>query len=217
MKNNSELQKDVQNAIRWEPSIQAAEIGVTAKDGVVTLSGTVDSYSKKINIERAVKDVIGVKAIAEDITIDYGISFKKNDTEIAQNILKACKDNSEVPEDKIKIRVEDGWVKLEGEVAWKYQEEATKDAIKNLTGVKGITNLIEVKTESKDKLEKKDVENALTRNWSINAKDVKVEVENNTVKLKGLVHSLYQKEEAGRLAWNAPGVSAVDNELAVIY
>lgn len=217
MKNNSELQKDVQNAIKWEPSMHAAEIGVTAKDGVITLSGTVDSYSKKLNAENAAKKVKGVKAVAEDITIDYGISFKKNDTEIAKDILNAWKYNWEVPEDKIQVKVENGWVKLEGEVPWKYQEEATSDAIKNLSGVRGITNLIRVKSETKDNLEKKEVENALTRNWSINAKDVKVEVLNNKLKLTGLVHSLYQKEEAGRLAWNTPGVSAVENELAVIY
>ncbi len=217
MKSNSELQEDVQNAIRWEPSMHAAEIGVTAKGGIVTLSGTVNSYSKKINAENAAKKVEGVKAIAEDITINYGSSFKKNDTQIAESILNAWEYNWEVPEDKIKVKVEDGWVKLEGEVAWKYQEEATRDAIKNLSGVKGITNLITIKSESKDVLEKKEVENALKRNWSIKSKDVKVEVNDNKVKLTGLVHSLYQKEEAGRLAWNASGVNSVDNELAVIY
>lgn len=217
MKSNSELQRDVQNAIRWEPSMHAAEIGVTAKDGVVTLSGVVDSYSKKINAERAAKNVMGVKAIAEDITVNYGTSFNKNDTEIANDILNAWKYNWEVREEKIKVKVEDGWVKLEGETPWNFQREASVNAIKNLSGIKGITNLIKIKSESKDLLEKKDVEHALKRNWSINSKDVKVEVNHSKVKLTGAVHSLYQKDEAGRLAWGAPGVSAVDNELAIIY
>lgn len=216
-KNNAELQTDVQNAISWEPSMHTAEIGVTAKDGVITLSGTVDSYSKKINAENAAKRVYGVKAVAEDIIVDYGHPFKKNDTEIATDILNAWKYNWEVPEDRIKVKVEDGWVKLEGDVSWKFQEEATKDAIKNLSGVKGITNFIKVKSESTDVLEQDKVEHALKRHWAINSKDVKVEVKSNTVKLTGLVHSLYQKEEAARLAWNAPGVTAVENELAVIY
>lgn len=115
------------------------------------------------------------------------------------------------------MRVEDGWVKLEGEVDWKFQEEASKDAIKNLYGVKGVTNLIRIKSSNNSLIEKHEVESALLRNWSINSKDVKVDVKNNNVKLTGLVRSLYQKEEAGRLAWNAPGVCSVENELAVIY
>lgn len=217
MKSNEELQKDVQNAIKWEPFMNAAEIGVTAKDGVVTLSGTVDSYSKKINAERAAKDVVGVKAVAEDIEINYGASHKQNDTDIATSVMSAWKYNWNVPEDRIKVKVEDGWVKLEGEVPWKYQADAAKNSINNIDGVRGVSNLIKVKSESKDTLEKKDVESALKRNWSINSKDIKVEVNHNRVKLTGLVHSLYQKEEAGRLAWNAPGVWSVENELAVIY
>jgi len=217
MKNNEELQQDVENAIKWEPSMHAAEIGVTAKDGVITLSGTVDSYSKKLNAEKATKKVKGVKAIAEDIIIDYGHTFNKNDTKIATDIINALEDNWEVPRDKIQAKVEDGWVKLEGEVAWKYQEEASTKVVNNLRGVKGVTNLIKVKSESKDVVEQKAVEKALKRNWSINSKDVKVAVNQNQVKLTGLVHSLYQKDEAGRLAWNAPGVWSVENELAVIY
>jgi len=217
MKNNAELQTDVQNAIKWEPSMNAAEIGVTVKDGVVTLSGTVDCYSKKINAENAAKNVIGVKAIAQDISVDYGNSFKKNDTEIATEIVNVWKYNWEVPEDKIKVKVDNGWVNLEGEVAWNYQKEASKNAINNLAGVKGVTNLIKVKSETTDTIEKEAVEKALKRSWSIKEHDVKVGVDHNKVKLTGLVHSLYQKEEAGRLAWNAPGVCFVENDLAVIY
>lgn len=216
MKDNAELQKDVQNAIKWEPSMQAAEIGVTAKDGVITLSGTVNSYTKKLNAERAAKNVVGVKAVAEDIIVNYGGSFKKNDTELATDILKAWENNWEVPEEKIKVKVEDGWVKIEGKVSWKYQEKAVIKSINNLSGVIGITNLLKIKSESKDALEKKAVKKALKRNWSINSNDIKVEVDNNDVKLTGLVHSLYEKEEAGRLAWNAPGVWSVNNQLAVI-
>lgn len=217
MKSNEQLQADVQKAIKWEPSMRAAEIGVTAKDGVITLSGTVNSYSKKMDAENAAKRVQGVQAVAEDIVVDHGATFKKNDTELAADILNAWKYNWEVPDNKIQVRVEDGWVKLEGEVDWKFQEEASKDAIKNLYGVKGVTNLIRIKSSNKSLIEKHEVESALLRNWSINSKDVKVDVKNNNVKLTGLVRSLYQKEEAGRLAWNAPGVCSVENELAVIY
>lgn len=217
MKTNLEVQRDVQNAIMWEPDMNAAEIGVTAHDGIVTLSGIVDSYSKKINAENAAKKVYGVKAVAEDIEVRWGSSFTKNDTDIAQDILQIWKSNWSVPENKIKVKVEDGWVKLEGDVEWKYEERVSANAIKNLKGIRGVTNLIKVKSESKDNLEKEAVESALKRNWSINSKDIKVEVNRNNVKLKGTVHSIYQKDEADRLAWNTPGVWAVENDLAVIY
>jgi osmotically-inducible protein OsmY len=217
MKSNSELQKDVQNAIRWEPSMQAAEIGVTAKNGVITLSGTVDSYAKKINAERAAKNVLGVKAIAEEITVNYGKSFTKNDTDIAKEVLESWKTNLSVPDKKVAVKVEDGWLTLEGEVEWYFQKETAGDALVNLPGVKGVNNRIAVNMNSKDTVEQKDVEQALERSWAINPLEIKVNVKNNNVKLTGLVHSIYQKEEAGRLAWNAPGVSKVENDLAVIY
>lgn len=216
MKNNSELQEDVQNALKWEPLLHAAEIGVTVKDGIVTLSGTVDSYSKKISAERATKNVVGVKAIAENISIQYAGSEFKNDTEIATDIVNSWKNNWQVPTNNIKLKVEDGWVKLDGTVGWNYQKVASAHSINHLAGVKGVTNLISIKAESTDRIEERAVQNALERNWTIDAKNVKVEVNQNKVKLTGLVHSLYQKDEAERLAWNAPGVCSVENELAVI-
>ncbi|MFD2146179.1 BON domain-containing protein [Mucilaginibacter antarcticus] len=138
MKTNQELQKDVQDAIRWEPLLNAAEIGVTAKDGVITLTGTVDTYYKKVEAETAAKNVAGVKAVAEEIVIKYGDYGKKNDTEIANEVLNAWKWNWEVPEEKIKVKVENGWVTLEGELQWNYQREAAKKAINNLSGVLGL-------------------------------------------------------------------------------
>lgn len=217
MKNNSQLQQDVQNAIKWEPSINSSEIGVAVKDGVVTLSGTVDSYSKKLAAERATKNVIGVRAVAEDININYGNTFIKDDTQVATDVLNAWKNDWEVPDRQLKVRVENGWVNLEGEVSWMFQKEAAKNAITNLTGVKGVTNGITLKSESKDTVEKEAITRALERNWSINGHDIKVDVDHNSVKLTGKVKSIYQKEEAGRLAWNTPGVNHVENELAVVY
>jgi osmotically-inducible protein OsmY len=215
MKSNENLQKDVQSAIRWEPLLSETEIGVIAKDGVITLTGVVDSYAKKMEVENAAKNVSGVKAVAETIEVRYNSPFKKNDTEIAHEILNAWKWTWEVPNDQIKVQVEDGWVTLEGEVEWNYQKQAARKAVENLTGVKGVSNNIAIGSRSKDLIEKKAVEHALARSWFINAQDVHVNVVGNKVKLTGSVHSLYQKEEAARLAWNAPGVFAVDNELAV--
>jgi osmotically-inducible protein OsmY len=217
MRNNSQLQQDVQNAIKWELSIRAAEIGVTAQDGVVTLSGKVDSYAKKLAAEEATKNVIGVRAIAEDINVDFGNSFIKDDSQVAEEVLGAWKSSWQVPSSKIKVKVENGWVNLEGQVPWNFQRDAAKNSIIHLDGVKGVINGISLKSESKDTVEKDAITQALDRNWSINGHDITVAVNHNDVKLTGKVKSIYQQEEAGRLAWNTPGVHSVDNELAVTY
>jgi osmotically-inducible protein OsmY len=217
MKNNQELQTDVQNAIKWEPLLHAAEIGVTAKDGVVTLTGIVDSYAKKVEAETATKKVIGVKALVENIEVKFANSWSKTDVEIANEVLTALKSNWSVPKDKVTVMVEDGWVTLEGELPWNYQKEAAKNATNFLSGIKGVTNKIKIKSDSHDLIEKKDVENAIARSWSVDDSDIKVEVSGSTVTLTGTVDSWYQKEEASRIAWNTPGIWHVKNELEVDY
>lgn len=218
MKNNEELQKDVQNAIKWEPLLHAAEIGVTAKQGVVSLTGVVDSYTKKMEAENAAKKVIGVKALVENIEVKFPSSWTKTDAEIANEILAALKANWGVPKDKnIGVKVEDGWVTLEGELAWNYQREAAKSAVKYLKGVKGVNNDIKIKAESHDTIEQKDVENAIGRSWSIDDTDIHVKVSGTTVTLTGKVSTWYQKDEAARLAWNTPGIWHVKNDLEVDY
>jgi osmotically-inducible protein OsmY len=216
MKTNAELQKDVQDAIKWEPLLNAAEIGVTVKDGVVSLTGTVDSYSKKIEAEDAAKNVAGVKAVVENIEIKLNTSWaKKDDREIATEVINALKWNWQVPSDKLKVKVEKGWVTLEGELHWNYQKDATNDVIKNLVGVSGVSNNITIRSDAQDQVEKKDIERALERNWSLGDKDITVKVSNHKVTLTGDVNSWYDKDEATRIAWNAPGVWNVDNELVV--
>jgi len=217
MRTNAELQKDVQDAIKWEPLLNAAEIGVTVKDGVVTLTGTVDSYAKKSEAEVAAKNVSGVKAVVENIDMFSSDWAKKDDNEIANEIINAFKWSIKVPSDKVKIKVEKGWVTLEGELTWNYQKEAAKDIVKNLLGVTGVLNNITIKSETKEQIEKKDVENALRRNWSIGDKDIKVAVSGHNVTLTGAVNSWYQKDDAGRIAFNAPGVWNVNNELVVEF
>jgi osmotically-inducible protein OsmY len=214
MKNNSELQTDVQNAIKWEPLLNAAEIGVTAKDGIVSLTGVVDSYAKKLEAEHAAKRVIGVRALVENIEVKIPNGWTKTDAEIANAILNAFKSNWTDPKDNVKVKVEDGWITLEGELAWNYQRDAAKNAIQHLNGVKGITNLIKIKAETHDAIEQKDVENALLRS-AIDDRDIKVAVSGTTVALSGTVSSWYQKEEAGRIAWNTPGIWNVNNDLKV--
>jgi osmotically-inducible protein OsmY len=217
MKSNAELQKDVQNAIKWESLLGEAEIGVTAKDGVVSLTGVVDSYAKKMEAENAAKKVIGVKALVEKIEVKFPSSSKKSNTDIAHEVLTALGSNWSVPKDKVTVKVEDGWVTLEGELPWNYQKDAAKNAVNYLMGVKGVTNNIKIKSESHDAIEKEDVENAIARSWSVNDNDIKVAVSGTTVTLTGTVTSWYQKEEAGRIAWNTPGIWHVKNELIVDY
>jgi osmotically-inducible protein OsmY len=217
MKSNEDLQRDVQNAIKWEPLLHAAEIGVTAIDGIVTLTGTVDSYAKKYEAEEATKKVSGLKALVEKIEIKFSSTWKKDDTEIATEILNALKWDLEIPSDDIIVKVENGWVRLDGEVQWNYQREAAKKVVKQLSGVLGVTNDIRLSAETHDTIEKKDIQAALTRNWSINEQEINVNVLGNKVTLNGTVDSYYQRDEAGRIAWNAPGVISVDNELVVKF
>jgi osmotically-inducible protein OsmY len=218
MKDNAELQKDVQDAIRWEPLLNAAEIGVTVKDGIVTLTGIVDSYFKKSEAETAAKNVAEVKAVVEKIEIKFSNNWnKKDDNDIAKEVVNAFKWNWQVPSDKVKVRVENGWITLEGELQWNYQKDAARDAVKNLLGVTGVSNNITIKSETQDQIEKRDIESALRRNWALNDKDIMVKVSGHKVTLTGTVHSWYQKDEAAKIAWNAPGVWSLDNELVVNY
>ena len=215
MKNNAELQRDVQDAIKWQPLLNAAEIGVTAKDGVVSLTGFVDSYAKKTEAEDAAKNVGGVTALVEKIEVRYPSSYSKTNAEIATEVVNALKARWDVPSDKVKVKVEAGWVTLTGELSWNYQKEAAKDAIESLMGVTGVTNNITIKSESRELVEKAAIENALKRNWAFYDNNIRVQVSGHTATLTGTVDSLYQKNQAGSIAWNAPGVWMVDNELVV--
>lgn len=214
MKTNEELQRDVQNAIKWEPQLHAAEIGVTAKDGVVTLMGTVDAYYKKIEAENAAKNVDGVKAVVEEIEIKYS-SNTKSDEDIANDVLKALTDNWNVPQEKIQIKVEKGWVTLEGQVTWNYQKEAANKSVGHLTGVKGVTNRIKIKSEIQDEIEKKNIVRALESNWTLHSENIFVKVNGTSVTLTGAVSSLFQKDLAEKIVWKTPGIWSVNNQLLV--
>lgn len=217
MKTNEQLQRDVQDAIKWEPLLHAAEIGVICKDGVVTLTGTVNSYAKKSEAENAAKSIAGVKVVIEKIDVKFDSQRDKfDDTKIAADVLNAIEWNWKIPSNKVKVRVENGWITLDGELNWNFQREATKDAIKALPGVKGVTNNITIKPESRNMIEKHEVERALSRSW-INSDDIAVEVDGTKVILTGTVNSAYQRDEAGRIAWNTPGIWSVENQLEVEY
>ncbi len=149
---NEDLQKDVQDAIKWEPLLNAAEIGVIAKDGVITLTGTVDSYAKKLEAEDAAKSVKGVKAVIVKLDVKLSSDWaKKDDSEIADELIKAAKWNWDIPKDKVKIKVENGWVTLDGEVEYYYQKDAIEDLVENHSGITGVTNNITIE-ESEDQV-----------------------------------------------------------------
>ena len=215
MKNNETLQKDVQDAIKWEPLLHAAEIGVIVNDGIVTLTGTVDSYAKKKEAEDAAKKIAGVKAVVNDIKVKLGKTAIKEDTEVAGDVLRALKENWLVPDSKIKVTVDDGWVTLEGTLNWDFQREAAKKAVRYLTGVRGVINKMKIQSEVEDDIEKHKVEDALRRNWAIESDKIQVRSEGTTITLSGIVTSLFQKEEAERIAYKTPGVWYVDNQLVV--
>lgn len=215
MKTDVQIQKDVMEELKWEPGLRTSDIGVTAKDGVVTLSGQVDSYMKKLSAERAAKRVAGVKAVAEDIQIGPSPSYAKTDSEIAAAALNALKWNSAVQDEKIKIKVEDGIVKLEGEVEWDFQRNHAKKALESLTGVKMVLNLISLKPKvSADGIEQK-ITAAFQRHASLDSKGIDVSVSGSKVILRGNVRSLAEKDDAADAAWAAPGVTSVENYIDI--
>jgi osmotically-inducible protein OsmY len=218
MKTDSKLQQDAIAELKWEPLLREAEIGVAVKEGVITLTGTVDAYAKKAEAEDAVKRVAGVKAVVEKIEVKYAGDWgKKDDNDIATEIVNAFKWKLEVPSDKVTAKVEKGWVTLDGQVQWNFQRDAAREAVKSLVGVTGVSNNIKVKSQSDDAIEKRDIESALKRNWSVSDQDIGVAVSGHKATLTGTVDSWYQKDEAERIAWNAPGVWNVGNELLVEY
>jgi osmotically-inducible protein OsmY len=215
MRTDAQIQKDVMDEIKWEPFLHASEIGVAVKNGIVTLSGQVDSYSKKLSAEKATKKVLGVKAIAEDIQIGVSPAYKKTDTEIAEAVLNALKWHTAVQEEKIKIKVEDGNVRLDGEVEWEYQRTNAKTAIENLSGVRSVINFITVKPRATATDVRQKIASAFHRSATIDAEKITTEVVGSKVILRGKVRSIAEKEDAEIAAWNAPGVTILENKLTV--
>lgn len=215
MKTDYEIQQDVMNQLKWDPFLKSSEIGVAVKDGIVTLSGHVDIYSKKIEAERAAKKVSGVRAVAEDIVVGMTPEFRKTDAEIAAAVLDALKWNSSVDEKQIRVKVEDGVVTLEGEVEWEYQRMSAKNAVIHLTGVKSVINTILLKTKATPKDIQQKITAAFHRAATVDAEKVVVEVNGNKAILRGSVRSFAEKDDAEEAAWSAPGISLVENNLTV--
>jgi len=218
MKTDSDLQRDVQEELAWEPSVQAQHIGVSVREGVVTLDGNVPTYAEKFAAENAAKRVVGVRGIAEELKVNLFEAHQRNDGDIVQAVTNALEWNVLIPKGKVKSVVESGWITLSGEVDWNYQREAAHDAVRHLMGVKNVTNTIKVKAPSASTTEvRKKIEAALKRGMMKDAEAITIEAEGGKVKLHGKVHSWDERDSAGLAAWAAPGVSAVENDLLVSY
>jgi osmotically-inducible protein OsmY len=210
---DEEIQKDVLAELKWDAQVQPNEIGVSVKDGVVTLTGWVDSYLKKWAAEDAAHRVGGVKAVANDIEVK--LFSERTDADIAEAAIRALQWDASVPADKIQVTVSKGWVTLKGEVNWNFEKQDAERVVRRLTGVKGVTNLITVKPSTTPSELKKRIEDALVRNAKLDANKITVEVQGSKAILKGNVRAWVEKEEAERVAWLAPGVTSVENRITV--
>jgi osmotically-inducible protein OsmY len=215
MKTDDEIKRDVEEELRWDPDIDATDIAVAVKDGVVTLTGFVPSYSQKFQAEMDAKRVAGVVAVANDIEVRVPALDQRPDPEIARDAVQALRNQLPYSSQNIKVVVHDGWITLEGEVEWNYQRERAEDAVRWVKGVKGVVNSIQVKPKVTPTDIKKKIEEAFMRHAEIDADQIEVETRDGEVVLKGTVHSWFEREEAERAAWSAPGVKKVEDHITI--
>ena len=215
MKTDIQIQKDVMEELRWDPLLKAAEIGVAVNNGVVTLSGQVDSYIKKVAAEKDARKVSGVKGVAEDLRIRFLPVHLRTDSELAEAVSNTLKWHAAIQDEKIRVKVEKGVVTLEGEVDWEFERANAEKAIQNLQGVSSIINLIGVKPKFSHLDIHQKIKAALQRNAAIDANKISVEISGSKVILRGKVRSFAEKEDAEVAAWNAPGVISVESYLDI--
>ncbi|MGY3505099.1 BON domain-containing protein [Bradyrhizobium sp. USDA 4471] len=215
MKSDSEIERDVRDELKWNPDLDASDIAVSVKDGVVTLAGFTHSYADRLEAESAAKRVAGVRAIANDIEVRLPKIDQRPDPDIARDAVAALKSELPISHDKIKVTVKDGWITLEGSAEWQYQKTAAESAVRKVKGVKGVINVIMVQPKVQPSELKQKIQDAFKRNAEVDANRIEVEANGSEVVLKGTVRSWIEREEAERVAWSAPGVSRVDDRIVV--
>lgn len=214
--NDDELRQYIIDELEFEPRIDAANIGVAVEDGIVTLSGHVASYSEKVAAEHAVQRVKGVRGIAEEIEVRYPDEKKTADDQIAKRAVDILAWNTTIPDEAVRVKVQKGWVTLSGKVGWQYQKLAATDAVRRLSGVMGVSNLIEVTPKVHAADIKNSIETALKRSAEVEAKGIRIQVDGNKVVLEGRVHSWLERSAAERAAWSVPGVTTVRDNLSIV-
>ena len=215
MKTDAALQTDVTAELAWDPAVKSTAIGVAVKDGVVTLSGHLETFAEKHAATRALRRVAGVKAIALELDVKLAPNHKRSDTDIAAGAEEALQWNTLVPLERIRLTVDHGWITLQGEVEWDYQRHSAEKAIRPLMGVVGISNEVTLRARPKAANLSRKIEEAMTRQAIREARHIQVDVDGITVKLSGTVHSWQERDAAQGVAWSAPGVYVVINELNV--
>jgi osmotically-inducible protein OsmY len=215
MKTDAQVQQDVIAELKWEPSVNAEQIGVEVKDGVVTLAGQVGSFAEKWDAERAAQRVSGVRALAVEMDVALPGSSRRADADIARSVENVLQWTTYLPQDRVKVMVEAGWVTLSGELDWDYQRQAAVGAVRYLMGVTGVSDQIRIKAKVSSSVVKADIEAALKRRASSDAHGISVEVRGADVTLTGRVHSWSERDMARSSAWSTPGVRHVVDNLTV--
>jgi osmotically-inducible protein OsmY len=215
MKSDSEIERDVREELQWDPDLNAEDIAISVKDGVVTLAGFTRSFTDRLEAEAAAKRVAGVHAVANDIEVRLPAIDQRPDPDIARDAVAALKSQLPISHDKIKVIVKDGWITLEGSAEWQYQKTTAESAVRKIKGVKGVTNVVQLKPAVQPTDIQRKIQEAFKRSAEVDADRITVEAKGSEVILKGTVRSWTEREEAERVAWSAPGVTHVEDRIVV--